>query len=178
MALNALLGGNNKQSSSSGSGNLVGTLAGSLLGGGKQSNSNSGSGSGNLVGQLAGSFLGGGKQNNSNQNQNSGSHSSSNQSSGGLGGLLGKLGGSVSIPLALNLIDVGKELADNIYTEQALRQRLRLLAQLCLQQHIHRHRTADLIQALQPGQPELVKLRIFCARRIRPKRPPEPASAA
>ena len=45
--MNALLGNNNKQShGSGGSGNLVGQLAGSLLGGGKQSHGSSGHGSG------------------------------------------------------------------------------------------------------------------------------------
>lgn len=100
--MNALMG-NNKQSSGhgGGSGNLVGQLAGSFLGGGKQSHGGSshGGGSSNLVGQLAGSFLGGGgKQNHG--SSSGGQSNGSNQPStggGGLGGLLGGVlgGGSV-----------------------------------------------------------------------------------
>lgn len=103
--MNALMGGNKQNSGhgSGGSSNLVGQLAGSLLGGGKQSHGSSGGhgsgGPGNLVGQLAGSFLGGGKQSHgssSGQQQHGGS--SGHGSSGGLGGLLGSVmgGGSVS----------------------------------------------------------------------------------
>lgn len=93
-AMNALMG-NNKQSHGSGgggggggSGNLVGQLAGSFLGGGKQNHGGSGGGSSNLVGQLAGSLLGGGKQSNS--------HGSGQQSGGGFGALSGLLGGGGS----------------------------------------------------------------------------------
>ena len=90
--MNALMGGN-KQSSGHGGGsnNLVGQLAGSLLGGGKQSHGSSGhgsSGGGNLVGQLAGSLLGGGKQHGSSSGGQS-SNSGHGSSGGGLGGLLG-----------------------------------------------------------------------------------------
>lgn len=100
--MNALMG-NNKQSSGGGSGNLVGQLAGSLLGGGKQSHGSnsggSGGGSGNLVGQLAGSLLGGGKQNHGSNSSNQQSSGSGHSSSGGLGGLLGSVmgGGSVRV---------------------------------------------------------------------------------
>ncbi|KAL5115801.1 hypothetical protein ACEQ8H_006296 [Pleosporales sp. CAS-2024a] len=102
-AMNALMG-NTKQSGhgNGGPGNLVGQLAGSLLGGGKQNHGGGGSaqaggGSGNLVGQLAGSLLGGGKQSHgaSGQQQHGGS-----ASSGGIGGLLGSVmgGGSHNKP--------------------------------------------------------------------------------
>ncbi|KAF1961268.1 hypothetical protein CC80DRAFT_589670 [Byssothecium circinans] len=102
-ALNALTG--NKQSGkNSGSGNLVGQLAGSFLGGGKQGKQSSSGGSGNLVGQLAGSLLGGGKQSHASQSGHGssghGGGNSSHASSGGLGGILGGVlgGGSHNKP--------------------------------------------------------------------------------
>lgn len=81
----SLLGGGKQSHSggSGGSGGLAG-LAGSLLGGGKQSSSGgSGAGAGGLAG-MASSFLGGGKQSSQNQNQNQGQgqYGSSQQQSG------------------------------------------------------------------------------------------------
>lgn len=107
-AMNALMG--NKQSGSGGhggggSGNLVGQLAGSFLGGGKQhggssgGHSGGGGGAGNLVGQLASGLLGGGKQHGS---SSGGQQHGGSSSGGGLGGMLGSVlggGGSVQCPL-------------------------------------------------------------------------------
>lgn len=149
--MNALMGGNKQSNNGSGSGNLVGQLAGSLLGGGKQSYGSSGhgsssGGSGNLVGQLAGSLLGGGKQHGSSSGtQNS---SSGQGSSGGLGSLLGGVlgGGQVRV---VGVIYMHLDLYLTKPATQA-KQRLRLQPQLCIERNLHRHRTAHIVQ---PGRP-------------------------
>lgn len=83
----SLLGGGKQSSSSGGSSGLAG-LAGSLLGSGKQSNSGSSAGAGGLAG-MASSFLGGGKQSSQSHSQSQGQGQyggSSQQQSGNYSG--------------------------------------------------------------------------------------------
>lgn len=77
-------GGKQSHSSSSGGSSGLAGLAGSLLGGGKQSSSGSSAGAGGLAG-MASSFLGGGKQSSQSQSQSQGQgqYGGSSQQQGG-----------------------------------------------------------------------------------------------